>query len=70
MAPYSNSHLHGLLNKMGEELVTKHPSIVVIELISSLQKANPVHAAASVLRGLIKTPETNTTISYYDSALD
>ena len=47
-----NSHLHDLLDKMVEELIAKHPSIAVIELISSLQKANPVHAAASALGGL------------------
>ena len=58
-----NGHLQDLLDKMGEELVTKHPSIAVIDLISSLQKANPIHAAARTLRRLIKTPETNTTIS-------
>ena len=44
----------------------KHPSIALIELISSLQKAKPIHAAACVVRGLIKTPETNTTIWYND----
>ena len=61
-----NRHLLDLLDKTVEELMAKHPSVALIELISSLQKAKPIHAAACVVRGLIKTPETNTTIWYND----
>ena len=64
-----NRHLLDLLDKTVEELMAKHPSIALIELISSLQKAKPIHAAACVVRGLIKTPETNTTIWYNDSSV-
>ena len=46
--------LHEMLDKMVEEFVTKHPSIAVIEVITSLQKSKPVHAAGSAVRGLIK----------------
>ena len=59
-------HLLDLLDKTVEELIAKHPSIALIELISSLQKAKPIHTAACVVRGLIKTPDTNTTIWYND----
>ena len=54
--------MHELLDKMVEEFVTKHPSIAVMELISSLQQAKPVHAAAGAVRGLSRRQRRNTTV--------
>merc|ERR1719264_2109113 len=38
-----------LMNKILDQIMKRHPSLSLIELISVIQKANPVHAAASVL---------------------
>ena len=65
-----NSHLHDLLDKMAEELIAKHPSIAVIELISSLQKAKPVHVAASKLKKPLKKIASQERDRYLHDMLD